>query len=333
VSWAERARRTLPALALAASTVSTPVSTDARTAGNPTLEVQGHRGARGWLPENTLAGFEQALSFGVDALELDVGVTADGSVVVHHDQSLNPETTRIDGRWIRADESRPIRQLTLQQLRRYDVGAIDPESEYARRFPHQKPVEGARVPTLAEVIALLARLERDDVRLNVETKIDPHAPALSPPPRAFARAVIAVLRGGGVAQRATIQSFDWRVLAHVQRLAPEIRTGFLSSQGHWDTVRRGQPGPSPWTGDYDVDEFEGSVPRTVHAAGGTVWSPHFEDLDADRLAEARALGLQVVVWTVNGPRDIRRLIRMGVDGIISDYPDQVIKAATGLGAR
>jgi glycerophosphoryl diester phosphodiesterase len=333
VSSPEPARRALLALALAASAASAPVSAEARAPGGGTLEIHGHRGARGWLPENTLAGFEQALAFGADTLELDVGITADGSVVVHHDQSLNPETTRIDGRWIAAAESRPIHALTLEQLRRYDVGAIDPGSEYARRFPHQSPVEGAHVPTLAEVIALLARLGRDDVRLNVETKIDPHAPTLSPPPQAFARAVIAVLRGGGVAQRSTIQSFDWRVLAHVQRIAPEIRTGFLSSQGSWDTVRAGEPGRSPWTGDYDVDDHDGSVARTVHAAGGDVWSPHFEDLDAASLAEARALGLRVVVWTVNAPRDIRRLIRLGVDGIISDYPDQVIKAAEGLGVR
>ena len=333
MSWPETARRALLALALAAPAVCTPVSGEPRAPGATALEVQGHRGARGWLPENTLAGFRQALDFGVDTLELDVGVTADGSVVVYHDQSLNPETTRIDGRWIRAAESRPVHALTLEQIRRYDVGAIDPASEYAGRFPHQKPVQGARVPTLAEVVALLARLGRDDVRLNVETKIDPHAPALSPPPADFARAVSAVLRGCGVAGRATIQSFDWRVLAHVQRLAPEIRTGFLSSQGRWDTIRRGQPGRSPWTGEHDVDDHGGSVPRTVHAAGGDVWSPHFEDLDEDRLAEARSLGLRVVVWTVNDPRDIRRLIRMGVDGIISDYPDRVIKAAEGMDAR
>ena len=327
------ARAAVLGLALALPAAALPVSVDVRGAGTPRVEVQGHRGARGWLPENTLQGFEKALAFGVDTLELDVGVTADGHVVVHHDQSLNPETTRLDGRWIRADEARPIHALTLAELRRYDVGAIDPASEYARRFPHQRPVDGARIPTLAEVIALLARLRRDDVRLNVETKIDPHAPQRSPAPEEFARAVIAVLTGGGVDARATIQSFDWRVLAHVQRLAPSIRTGFLSSEGNWDTVRRGRPGPSPWTGGLDVDDYGGSVPRAVSAAGGDVWSPHYGDLDAQRLAEAHALGLRVVVWTVNDPRDIRRVIRMGVDGVISDYPDRAIKAAEGLLAR
>ena len=312
------------ALALAALLMASPA------AGS--LEIQGHRGARGLAPENTLAGFRRTLEIGVHTLELDVGMTRDGQVVVHHDPTLNPSTTRLDGQWLAADQRTPLRALTLEALRRYDVGGIRPDSDYAARFPHQQPVPGERIPTLAEVIALTAETGHEQVAFNVETKIQPGPSDRFADPETFARAVIQVLRGGGVQTRSTIQSFDWRVLEHVKRLAPEIRTGYLSTQRPgWNTVGGGSLGPSPWTGSMQVDDHGGSVPRTVLAAGGDVWSPDYRSLTPAALAEARSLGVRVVVWTVNDPGDIRRMIHLGVDGIISDYPDRVRKAAEGLG--
>jgi glycerophosphoryl diester phosphodiesterase len=296
------------------------------------LEIQGHRGARGVAPENTQAGFREALAIGVHTLELDVGMTADGHVVVHHDATLNPDTTRLDGEWLDPGQRIPLREMTLEQLRRYDVGAIRPGSGYARRFPRQRPSPGERIPTLAEVVALTARLGHQRVSFNVETKIDPRQGNLFAPPEEFARAVIRVLREGAVGERSTIQSFDWRVLGHVRRLAPEIRTGYLSVQrSGWDNVGGGELGDSPWTAEHRVDEHGGSVPRMVKVAGGHVWSPDYRGLRREALEEAHALGLRVVVWTVNAPSDIRRMIRMGVDGVISDYPQRVRKAAEGLG--
>ena len=264
------------------------------------FDLQGHRGARGTAPENTLPGFAAALAVGVDTLELDAGVTRDGVVVVHHDRRLNPDIARgPGGRWIEAPGPL-LRELDFKELRRYDVGRLRPGSEYAARFPEQAPADGARIPRLAELFALVRKAGNDEVRFNIETKISPAAPAETLPPEAFARALIAAIRAAGVAGRTSVQSFDWRTLHAVERGAPEIATVYLTGR------REG-----------------GSQPQAVHAAGGTVWSPHYEELDTAALIEARALGLKVVPWTVNEPGFIERFLDLGVDGIVTDYPERV----------
>jgi glycerophosphoryl diester phosphodiesterase len=262
-----------------------------------TFDLQGHRGARGHFPENTLPGFERALALGVDTLELDVGVTRDGVVVIHHDRRLNPDLARgPGGQWVGAPAP-TIHSLTYQQLSTYDVGRIRPGSEYARRFPHQEPIDGTRIPRLDELFARAG----PRVRFNIETKLAPEAPDETLPPEPFARALIAEVRKAGVAARTTIQSFDWRTLKVVEREAPEIMTAYLTSG-------------------------KSSDPAKVKAAGARLWSPDFRDLDAARMAAARAAGLRIVPWTVNDPADIERVIAMKVDGMISDYPDRVREA-------
>ena len=264
------------------------------------LDLQGHRGARGIAPENTLPGFAAALAAGVDTLELDAGVTRDGVVVIHHDRRLNPDIARgPDGRWIEAPGPL-LRQLDFKELRRYDVGRLRPGSEYAALFPEQAPADGSRVPSLAELFALVRKAANDQVRFSIEAKISPAAPAETLPPRAFARALLAAIRAAGVAGRTSVQSFDWRTLQAVEREAPEIATVYLTGR------RRG-----------------GSQPQAVHAAGGRIWSPNYEELDTAALIEARGLGLKVVPWTVNEPGFIERFLDLGVDGIITDYPERV----------
>src|ERR671916_750604 len=116
------------------------------------FDIQGHRGARGHAPENTLPGFELAVSMGVDTLELDVGVTRDGVVVIHHDRRLNADVARKDGQWVAAPAP-TISSLTYEEVKTYDVGRIRPGSEYAARFPHQKPIDGTRIPRLDNLLA------------------------------------------------------------------------------------------------------------------------------------------------------------------------------------
>ena len=288
------------------------------------FDAQGHRGARGLAPENTLPGFAEALAIGVHTLELDVVMTADGVPVVLHDPVLNPDLTRgPDGAWIGATPL-PVGELTLEELRRYDVGRAKPGSRAAGRFPEQQGQDGVAVPSLAEVIALAEAQSGGEARYNVETKLSPEHPELTPPPAAFADAVIAVLRDAGVAERSTLQSFDWRTLQRAQVAAPEIDTAYLTAEQDWlDNIRRGEAGGSPWLAGHDIEDAEGLVPVLVNRAGGDIWSPYYRDLREVDLRDAHKLGLRVVVWTVNDPGDMASLIELGVDGIITDYPDRL----------
>jgi glycerophosphoryl diester phosphodiesterase len=296
------------------------------------LDLQGHRGARGLAPENTIPAFTAALAIGVTTLELDLGMTRDGILVVHHDEWLNPDITRgPDGTFLTA-RGAAIHALTLAEVKRYDVGRIKPGTAYAARFSEQKPVDGTPIPTLDEVFELVRRTGADHIRFNIETKITPTSAADVPSPEVFAEAVARAIGKAGLTSRAAVQSFDWRTLVILRRIAPDIeRVCLTDEQREDDTIERGKPGPSPWTAGLDVDDFGGSVPRLVAAAGCSVWSPNFAALTPERVAEAKALAIKVVPWTVNERADIERIIDMGVDGIISDYPDRMRAAVAAKG--
>ena len=287
------------------------------------LDLQGHRGARGLAPENTLQGFAHALGIGVTTLELDIAITQDGVLVISHDPALNPDITRsADGRFLEA-RGPLIRDLAFDQLLRYDVGRLKPGSEYASRHPQQQPADGARIPALAALFALVKKSGNTSVRFAIETKLTPLAPQETWAPAPFARALIAAIRDAGVASRSTILSFDWRTLAVVQQEAPEIGTVYLSAQQPWlDNIGAGRAEGSAWTAGVQHKDH-GSVPQMIKAAGGRIWSCFFGDLDAAKVREAHRLGLQVLAWTVNEPAQIARMLDLGVDGIVSDRPDRV----------
>ena len=230
------------------------------------FDLQGHRGARGLMPENTLPGFAHALAIGVTTIELDLAVTGDGVVVASHNPRLEPELARdAEGRWLQ-QSSAPIYSMTLKQVKSYDVGRLNPRLKYAARFARQQGLDG----------------------------------------------------------RVTIQSFDWRALQEVQRIDPDIVTSYLSVDQRWlSNLQTRIPGPSPWLAGLDIDDFDGSAPRAIKAAGGDIWSPYHREVDADAIKLAHDLGLQVSVWTVNNKERMRELIAMGVDGIITDYPDRL----------
>jgi glycerophosphoryl diester phosphodiesterase len=287
---------------------------------NSTFDIEAHRGGRALFPENTLVSFANALSIGVNTLELDIGVTRDGEIVISHERGLNPDLARgADGNYVAAPGT-PFVKLSLHEVKRFDVGQIRPGSTYAAQFPDQHAVPGTKLPTLKELIDLVRRSGNGKVHLNIETKIDPNHPDESPPPERFVALLLELLRAEKFEDRVMVQSFDWRTLQLVQKIAPQIPTVYLTLQtGRDPTVFAGRA--SEWTAGFNPAEHGKSIPRTIRAAGGAIWSPYWRDVTPELIAVSHTLGLKVVVWTVNQPADMARLIEMGVDGIISDRPD------------
>ncbi|MGY3477851.1 glycerophosphodiester phosphodiesterase [Bradyrhizobium ottawaense] len=290
------------------------------------FDIEAHRGGRALLPENTPPAFANALSMGVDTLELDVGVTADGEVVVSHERGLNPDLARSAGRTYIAPPGTPFVKLRLDEVRTYDVGQIRPDSAYAKQFPDQRAVPGTRIPTLSELFALVRKSGNSRVRLNIETKIDPNHPDETLDPQAFVAKLLGLIEAEMFSDRVMIQSFDWRTLQLVQQQAPKIPTVYLTLQrGTGQTVVLDKA--TNWTAGFSPAEHDSSLPRTIKAAGGAVWSPNFGDVTSALVAEAHELGLRVVVWTVNKREDMARMMELGVDGIISDRPDLLREVA------
>jgi len=292
------------------------------------FDLQGHRGARGLMPENTLAGFEHALRIGVSTLELDIAITLDDVPVVSHDPALNAAITRdSQGQWLRS-KGPLIRSLTLAQLQAYDVGRVNPSSDYGRDLASQQPSDGQRIPSLAAVFALVGRLGADHVRFNIETKLHPGRPDDTPDVARFVDLVLRAVQSAGMTRRVTIQSFDWRSLQQVQRQAPAIDTVYLTMA----FANANNTRDSAWTAGMDWHVHD-STAHMVKASGGTIWSPHFSHIDAAAIQAAQRLGLKVIPWTVNAPADMDRLIGWGVDGVITDYPDRLRTAMERAGLR
>jgi glycerophosphoryl diester phosphodiesterase len=302
------------------------------TAPTAAFDLQGHRGARGLYPENTLAGFARTLAIGVSTIEIDLAMTKDDVLVVSHDSALNADITRgPDGAFLPA-RGPVIRTLMLAELKRYDVGRLKLGTAYANRYASQEPIDGERIPTLTELFDLIKTPGAEHVRLLIELKLKPNN-SDAPDPQTFAAAVAEAIRDAGMASRVTVQSFHWQVVVEHAKIAPEIPRALLTIESaEEDTIRRGKPGASPWTAGLDIDDFGGSVPRLVVAAGAGMWTPNHRNVDAAAMAEARAAGVKVVPWTVNEPADMTRMIDFGVDGMISDYPDRLrqVMAARGM---
>jgi glycerophosphoryl diester phosphodiesterase len=294
------------------------------------IRVHGHRGARGVLPENTMLGFVQTFNAGVQIVELDVLVTADGEAVITHNPALKAASTRDEsGEWL-PEDGPLIAAVTYDELTRYDVGGLRPQTEYGDLYPDQAFLSGLHVPRLADLCALVARPPYTDRLLNIEIKSDPTLPQATPPIPDLVAATLSPILERGLSNRVILQSFDWRVLHECADQAPHIPRSYLSYLPRPNapmtvTIYSG----SPW-----MDGLRGeNLPQIIAEDGGSVWSPYFQDLIARDVKVAHDLGLIVNVWTVNEPSNIDQMIALGVDGIISDYPARVQRRLMAHGFR
>lgn len=268
------------------------------TMSSPTeskILVHGHRGARALRPENTIPAFEYAIQAGADVLEMDVAVTKDNVLVISHDPHINAEICTGPHPGV------AIHELTLAELRQYDCGALKNP-----HFPRQQPVPGTRIPTLDEVLSLAPR---GTFQFNIETKSFPDHPELTPPPEVFSRMMLDAIRKHQVESRVIVQSFDFRTLVAMKKLAPEIRLAAL------------------WEG-----EARPFVDIAREAKAGII-SPMFTLATPEQVRSAHAAGLEVVPWTANKPEDWQKLIDAGVDAIISDDPAALIAYLKQRGLR
>ena len=159
-------------------------------------------------------------------------------------------------------------------------------------------------------------------QLWIEIKTSPEKPDSTPLPEVVAEAVVESVQTHKILKRVFILSFDWRALVHVQKIAPEVPTVYLSLVGRsLNNIKPGQPGTSPWTAGIDIDDYNGSIPHAVKAAGGRYWAQYYKHLTRDDLKTAHELGIRVFVWTVDSKSEMLRLAEMGVDGIITNRPD------------
>lgn len=265
------------------------------------IDLQGHRGARGLLPENTVPSFLMALDLGVNTVELDVVISSDSQVVVSHEPWFSHEIcSKPDGTPVTESEAHDLNifGMTYDEVKRYDCG-----SRGNGRFPHQRKMAISK-PLLSDAIAAVERRaaasDRSLPDFNVEIKSRPEGDnTYHPEPARFARLVYEVLRDAGVLDRSTIQSFDPRSLEAVHRLDDSVSLALL------------------------VDNelgLEGNLDRLSFRP--RIYSPNYLLVDTRLVDAAHALGVRVIPWTINETDEMKSLLRMGVDGIITDYPDR-----------
>lgn len=262
------------------------------------IAVHGHRGSRGTVPENTLPAFEAALMAEADVLEMDMGVTKDNVIVISHEPNIVPERC-LDAEGNKLKKPVPLRSLTLAEVKKYDCGTlVNP------KFPQQLSVPGERIPTLDEVFAMVKASgyqAAPKVEFNIETKIFPAEPELTPSATDFARLVADTVARNGMEKRVIVQSFDVRTLKEIKKIAPAIRTSQLT-----------------------YEELVDIVPA-LKSAKADIWSPNYKWVTLESIKEAHAAGIQVAPWTINTKKEWDMAIAAGVDAIITDYPEALVE--------
>ncbi|OGT46899.1 MAG: hypothetical protein A3E83_08980 [Gammaproteobacteria bacterium RIFCSPHIGHO2_12_FULL_41_20] len=297
------------------------------------MEVYGHRGARGLAPESTLPGYRVSITTGVDYVDLDVVMTKDHTVVVYHDLALNPDITRDKTkRWLKTHDIL-VKDLSYTELLQYDVGRINPFSKYARLFPNQKPIDGAVIPTLTETIRYIKKIASPTIKFQIEIKLDPSQPERGYSPIEMATAVAKIIKAEGISQRTEIQSFDWRCLLALQKITPTIPTAYLTDDRRTQLMYDRNPRiAGMWTAGYLLKDYYYSLPYMIAVLGGKLWDPQDIQVTQKNLQEAHQLGLKVSVWSSAeyygkdiDLSEIKKLIALGVDGVITDRPDLLMR--------
>lgn len=270
------------------------------------VEVQGHRGARWVRPENSIPAFLYAVENGADTLEMDMHVSKDGVIFVTHDPFLSRDLC-LDKIGKPAPAKTLIASLTLAKLQSYDCG-----SRVNRRFPEQLKVPGTRIPTLDDVFTAVEHSSHPNaktVQFNIETKSEVAHPEFTPPPEEFVKLFLATVRKHGLLSRVTLQSFDYRTLKIAHELEPSLKLSVLVE---------------------DKPEHAFDLVTLLKQYNAQILSPNHAWLTPEMVSELHKAGARVIPWTPNHPDDWKRLIAIGVDGIITDNPKALVEYLSHL---
>ena len=266
------------------------------------IDLQGHRGSRGLMPENTIEAMLEAIRWGVTTLEMDVVITKDKQVVLSHEPFMNLEIATLPVGVINAENSKAfnIFQMTYEEVKTWDVG-----SKFNPRFPDQRKMK-VHKPLLKELIEALESYTKANklpqVAYNIETKMSLDTDELfHPGPVEFVDLLSNVIIDAGIANRTTIQSFDPRSLIELHKRKAPFQLSYLIEA-------------TPKTTAAQVVAKLGFKPDMI--------SPAYSMVDASFVQDFHEQQMKIIVWTVNQEADIKKMAALGVDGIISDYPNR-----------
>jgi len=287
------------------------------------VRIFGHRGARGEIAENSIEGFKHTFALGTKAVEFDVVISKDKIPVLYHYFNLMPYLVKDEsGNWLKNSELK-VFDKSYEELSKYNIGGLDPESKHGKRFKEQKLLKNAKIPKLSELLELASRKENKDVFLNLEVKSTPFKMGLTPTPSDTVSLILKNIDMHKLEDRIIISSFDWRILYELKKQNPRILRGFITLQQDLSTTKKNIYENSPWMAkNYSLDELF-LLPNIIKSLEGHVWSAFYRDVTKQNVELAHKHGLATCVWTVNKEQDIIRMIEYGVDGIITDYPKKV----------
>lgn len=291
------------------------------------VEIYGHRGAAGLAPENTIKGIATALRIGVDAIDMDVGLTRDGVVVLSHDPYLNPDFTRDkQGQWLQHRIA--LSSLKAVELKHFLLGRLRPHSQYAAKFPYQQTSADEKMPTLAEAMKYIQQYAPDSVKLQIEIKTNPLRQHEFPAAHHIATALHKTLRQHPLSNPIEVHAFEWDSLVLLKTLNTPIAYSYLTG----DTDINNPEVLSLWQAGKQLSNYVHGYPELIQSMGGQIWCPRLSEITADQIKLAHHYGLKVNVWTVDDATDMARLIDWQVDGIITNRPDILrgVMAAKGL---
>ena len=288
------------------------------------ISLQGHRGARGLLAENTLPSLVKPFEFGMHGIEFDVQLSKDDEVIIYHDFRLKSNITRnSQNKWIEKNGP-PVRYLSLKELKQYKLGKINKATAYGVRFRKQASLPDQSIPTLYELVEHLNKNDLGDVLLNIEIKHSPLLPDLCPEPEFLAEKIVHEINKLDISKRCIVQCFNWSVIKAVRKLDSSLPISCLSTIDPFEDTLSPQDGKAcAWTANLDIRDFNNNVAEMVAQFNANYWAPNFINLSQELIDHAHNRNLAVMTWTVNHQSTMKRLLNWGVDAIISDYPDKL----------